>query len=239
MIKHAEYALPKDKLSFLLLTHVALFIALLFWFSPFTHPLCEQLDIWIFKTLNNSLTQEWWQKFWGILNHRREVTINLIFAALLNIWAITNTKNKQLRTARIKQMLYFWIFFEIGFTLQDFLFNKWLCVQRDSPSLVLQPTIRLSEVLQNLNIKDASTHSFPGGHAFALVYWASFTFLSSPRKIGIIGVLFAGILCLPRLMSGAHWASDVLFSILIALLWLSWTIYFPLYEHILKKSSNG
>ena len=228
----------ENTLTFLLSTHIALSTALILWFSPITQPFCKQLDIWIFEAFNGSLTYGWWQKFWGILNHRREVTVNLIFAALLNVWAIGSTKNKSLRVIRIKQLLYFWICFEIGFTLQDVIFNKWLCVQRDSPSLVLQPVIKLSEILQNINIKDSSTHSFPGGHAFALAYWASFSWLISPKKIAFISVLFAGLLCFPRLMSGAHWASDVLFSILIALLWLSWTLYLPIYGRIVKPKTS-
>lgn len=222
----------------LIMSHIALVSALLLWFNPLTHPLCQKLDIWIFQVLNGSLTYEFWQSFWGLLNHRRETSINLILAALFNIWAIIDTKDPKLRSVRIKQIIYFWIFFQIGFTLQDILFNKLLHIERASPSLCVQPVIKLSEILQNTNIKDTSTHSFPGGHAFSLIYWASFTLLSSSKRIGILSIIFAITLCIPRLISGAHWASDVVFSVLLALLWLSWTLYFPIYRTIIKIPSS-
>jgi membrane-associated phospholipid phosphatase len=230
---------PNNKHSFLYVTHIALFSGLLFWFYPITHPLCQTWDICIFHVLNSTLTHEFWQKFWGILNHRHEVRINLVLAALLNIWAIIDTRDSSLKAIRIKQMFYFWICFQIGFMLQDVLFNKLFCVQRDSPSLVLQPVIKLSETLQNTNIKDASTNSFPGGHAFSMIYWASFSLLVSPKRIGVVGIIFAIILCIPRLISGAHWASDVIFSVLLALCWLSWTIYCPIYQLMTKATTRN
>ncbi len=215
----------------LIWSHGALLSALLLWFLPFSHPFCKKFDNAIFYALNGSLGESVaWQYFWGMLNHRREVMLNLILAAVLNIGSIIMAADRQQRKIRIKQTVYFWIFFEIGFMLQDGLFNHWLHVTRDSPSLVLQPVLKLSTLLNNSNIKDTSTHSFPGGHAFALVYWASFTRLCAPKKIATLGISISLILCLARLFSGAHWFSDVLFSSLLALVWLGWTLQAPIYR---------
>jgi membrane-associated phospholipid phosphatase len=212
-------------------SHLALLIVLLLWFIPITHSFCQNIDNAVFRILNGSLANHIiWENFWGILNHRREVTLNLVFAALFNLWAILQTKDVKLRKIRIKQIFYFWTFFQIGVMLQDVLFNSILQVTRDSPSLILKPVIKLSEILHNPDIKDTSTHSFPGGHAFAMIYWAAFTWLIGPKYIAKFGLFFAIILCLPRLFSGAHWLSDIIFSALMALVWLSWTISIPLYR---------
>ena len=220
-------------------SHLAFLIALLLWFMPLTHPLCQSLDNNVFFFLNGSLSAHpLWQSFWGILNHRREVMLNLVSAALLNIWAILQTRDPLLRKKRIKQTLYFWVFFEIGFMLQDSFFHHLLHVTRHSPSLTLQPVMKLSVLLNNPNIKDVSFHSFPSGHAFALVYWASFTLLCAPRKIGLFGILMSIMLCCARLFGGAHWFSDVLFSALLALVWLSWTISIPAYRRIIGTLGN-
>jgi membrane-associated phospholipid phosphatase len=221
----------------LLWSHLALLGLVFLWFFPLTHPFCQKIDQTTFYTLNGSLVSNvWWQRFWGILNHRREVILNLILAAILNILAIAVTTKSEQRKIRIKQVFYFWIFFEIGFMLQDGIFNHWLQIARDSPSLVLQPVARLSALLNNPSIKDTSAHSFPGGHAFALVYWASFTFLCAPKKIAIPGIIISFILCSARLFSGAHWLSDVLFASLLALVWLGWTLQTPIYRRCCKPT---
>lgn len=203
------------------------------WFSPITHDFCQSLDVYIFKTLNGSLennpSAQW---FWGILNHRLETKLNLLIAALFNMFGIFMTKNQELRKIRIKQTLYFWVCFQLGFMLQDNLFNRYLEIKRDSPSLVFPNSVHLSTLWQNINIKDSSQHSFPSGHAFSMIYWALFTLLSAPKKVSIVGFIFAVMLCVPRLVSGAHWFSDVIFSALLAFIWLSWTIHTPIYRKI-------
>ncbi len=217
----------------LIISHIALLSALVLWFVPITHHFFQDLDNTVFLQLNGSLINKpFWQVFWGLLNDRRETKLNLLFAALINIWAILATPDKVKQKVRIKQILYFWICFQLGFMLQEGLFNTWLHVARDSPSLVFKPIVKLSQILQTTNLKEGTLHSFPSGHAFSLIYWASFTLLCSPRYIGIIGLIFAILLCLPRLFIGAHWLSDEVFSMLIALVWLSWTVNNPVYKHL-------
>lgn len=217
----------------LIISHIALLSALVLWFVPVTQPFFQELDNTVFLKFNGSLINKpFWQVFWGLLNDRRETKLNLLFAALINIWAILATPDRVKQKVRIKQTLYFWVCFQLGFMLQEAIFNTWLHVARDSPSLVFKPIVKLSQILQTTNLKEGTLHSFPSGHAFSLIYWASFTLLCSPRYIGIIGLIFAILLCLPRLFIGAHWLSDEVFSMLIALVWLSWTVNNPIYKHL-------
>lgn len=207
-----------------LLSHFLLFSILILWFIPFTRILSQNIDIFTFQTLNSSLIDNpSLQTIIGILNHRYEARLNLVLAALLNILAILSTKDATLRKQRIKLTLYFWICFQIGFSLQKYIIDYFLHIERLSPSLVL-PSLKLSQVLQDPNIKDFSRNSFLGGHAFAMIYWASFSFYCSGRKMAWLGAGFALLLCLPRLFSGAHWLTDEVFGAVLALLWLSWTL---------------
>jgi len=218
------------------LSHIALIAALLLWFNPLTHPFLQHLDETVFQIFNGNLVDKpFWQVFWGLLNDRRETKLNLLFAALINLWVILATQDKALRYQRIKKIIYFWICFQIGFMIQEGIFNNWLHIARDSPSLVLKPAVKLSQVLQNFNLKEGTQHSFPSGHAFSLIYWASFTLFCAPRRIGMIALFIAILLCLPRLFIGAHWLSDEVFSVLMALVWLSWTVNNPIYHKINSK----
>lgn len=217
-------------------SHTILFLTIMLWYIPYTNNLLREVDKETFFVLNGSLNHHGlWLSFWGILNHRKEVTINLFIAACFNIWAILATSDPLLKKIRIKQSVYFWICFQLGFMLQDYVFNHFIRIIRYSPSLVLHPVLKLSVALQDPQIKDFSEHSFPGGHAFSLIFWGAFTKLCAPKYIANLGLFFAILFCLPRLFSGAHWLSDVVFSGLLALIWLSWTIHNPLYKRIIKS----
>jgi Kdo2-lipid A phosphotransferase len=193
----------------------------------------QYIDTQTFLFLNGSLVDNpTLQTFWGLLNHKKEASINLLMAFVINLITLLATRDPKLRKVRFFQLLYFWICFEIGFLIQDWFFHSWLALKRLSPSLVVTPVLRLAEVLHNPLIKDFSEHSFPSGHAFAMIYWASFTYLCSPKKVGIPALFLGIFLCIPRLVSGAHWLSDVLFGAFIALLWLWLSVQMPVYKYL-------
>ncbi len=222
------------------ISHLFLITTVVLWINPVTFPVLQHWDFAIFKTLNDSLeARPFWQQFWGTLNHPLESKLTLIIAGIFNLWALHATKDPNRRKIRLKQTIYFWICFEIGWQLQNSIFHQLLHVVRDSPSLVLQPVIKLSTVLDNPLIKDSSSTSFPSAHAFSLTYWASFTALSSPKKVAIPGILFASFFCLPRLFGGAHWFSDVFFGTLLAFVWLSWVLNMPWYRWVTKPTPQS
>ncbi len=220
----------------LIFVHCFLFICILLWISPLTHTVCKQMDSYIFTLLNSSLIgSTYLQSLFGLFNHRLETKLNLVFAVIINILAILATHNKNLRKIRLLQYLYFWACFQIGFMFQDWILHTVLHLERLSPSLMIEPAFQLSEVLNDPNIKDRSLHSFPSGHAFSMIFWGTFTFLSSPRYIGVTSLMIGIFLSTARLFSGAHWFSDVAFSSILALCWLTWTLHTPIYQSIKKK----
>src|SRR6185369_8486193 len=103
------------------------------------------------------------------------------------------------------------------------LFSSYLIIPRTSPTRVVEDSIRLSEMVPWLHVKDGSARSFPGDHGTtALLFSASYTILAGWR-LGIIALLYGAFLCLTRLITGAHWLSDVIVgSGCIAIFVLSW-----------------
>ena len=196
-----------------------LMASLLIWFNPLTHDLCVLLDENIFRVLNNSLLgNEILQLIFTVLNHKLETKLNIVVMALINIICIFNYP-KEKRGKVFFSILFFWGFFQIGLGLHDYYFEKYLGVSRLSPSLVLDNPVLLSEIFNNKLIKDSSLCCFPSGHALALTYWLCFSVLYMPKSMKFIISLIILFLLFPRVVSGAHWISDVVFSALLGLCW--------------------
>lgn len=221
-----------------------LFIAVLLWIIPISHIWLLWLDITIFKTLNQSLAWDiTWQKFWGVFNHPLENKLGFVGALMIHglWWGITPREQKRQLGY---QLLFFWACFEIVHALKDPFFEDLLGIKRHSPSMVFEDSLKLSELLDNPNIKDTSHRSFPGGHAHFNIFWAilSWKIMPSPYRIFI---LFTAIfLCMPRLVSGAHWFTDVAFSAIMAFLvygiieWMYIKLQFRLQQGKLRHGRN-
>jgi len=106
------------------------------------------------------------------------------------------------------------------------IFQKILQINRDSPSVVVDGAIKLSSVLNNSNLKDYSNNSFPAGHALVLIYWALFINLYAPRKITMLAVLVSILLIMPRMITGAHWLSDTIFSLFLGWMYFNLSMWF-------------
>lgn len=199
-------------------TSLFLFFCLILWMLPGTHDLLAWLDGQIFYTLNGTLTWgQLWQKFWGIFNLPIENKLGFFSAMGLQIiWWLRLPAQEKAPVGY--KLLFFWAFFELAYKIKDPFFENFLGIKRLSPSLVFPDGIRLSQLLENSHIKDASKHSFPGGHAFFNVYWVLVSWNLIPKSHRIIVLSIAIFMCTPRLISGAHWFSDVVFSTFMAFL---------------------
>jgi membrane-associated phospholipid phosphatase len=204
-------------------------ICLLVWLSPATHPYCAWLDAKTFEVLNSSLLySNSWQLLWGYLNHPNESWLNVIFLAMINIIGIYSLPRIRRRKA-VAGVIYFWLFFELVLLFTNKFFSGWLGIHRDSPSLVITPWVLLTESLNIASLKISSTNSFPAGHALVLIFWAKFTMLYSKPWVHKLVWLTVLVLILPRLFSGAHWLSDVIFTVCYALLWFEVAAGTPLF----------
>jgi membrane-associated phospholipid phosphatase len=167
------------------------------------------------------MVSKYWAYFWGYLNHPVENWLNLVCMLAINILIITLEPDKANKIKTGLKVIYFWIFFQLGLLILHWIFKDLLHINRLSPSAVMEPLVKLSEVLHNPDIKDSSRNSFPAGHTFVAVYWLGFTLLSTKNKIiSIVTIIIASLLILPRLFSGAHWFTDILVTTILSLIWL-------------------
>jgi len=216
----------------LITIHCMLLLLVLLWSLPITHVWCQQLDYILAIKLNQSLTlSSSWLYFWSYLNHPHETWLNLVVMFSLNCFAIYQLPAKSQQQRAWALVIYFWLFFQIGMLISHGIFTDLLAIHRPSPSLLIKPWIIISKATNISNLKDYSDNSFPAGHTFVLVYWAAFTALYAPKITRRICYSLAILLCLPRLFSGAHWVSDIIFTIVLALLWLQWARATPLYGY--------
>lgn len=230
-----QYLDYKNKQAIKLTQHALLLSAcLLLWFHPATRTFCQYLDKQTFLVLNGTLQySKLWQYFWGYLNHPFESWLNVLVMAVINLFGIFSLNTQERASATI-DILYFWLFFQIIILVTHGIFVDLLHIQRISPSLIITPIVQLKDALHISTLKVSSTNCFPAGHALIAIYWCAFS-----RKYAspfIKKIIYLGAICLtmPRLFSGAHWASDVVFTMNYALLWFTLAQSQPLYSTMTK-----
>ncbi len=152
----------------------------------------------------------------------------MVMASISLAWILFGRSKKDL-FYRAGLTIFFWAFMEAWIPLTNVFIQKVLLIKRQSPSLVLEPVVRLSEVLSFGPIRDASAISFPSGHSYVMSFWTFFTWYCSPR-LGKVALTLCLANSLPRLFAGAHWLSDCIFAFLIANVILSWALATPLHH---------
>lgn len=199
----------KFKSLFLLQTLLVLLLASLFW--PKVAIYWQKLDIAFFKLINQTLLDNHYsQVFWACANHKYADWIeDLCILAFFTVWIQKSPYS--LRKVRIAQLLFCILYTAfILFFVNRMLLRDCISIPRSSPSLVVENSVMLSQEIPWMKIKDVSKTSFPGDHATtALLFAASFSYLAGWR-FGVVAWLYAGFLCMPRLITGAHWLSDVI-----------------------------
>ncbi len=213
----------------LLYCHLAAALLLASFFWPPTFSYWSALDVAFFKFLNSSLIDNpKWQLFWACLNHKTADWIEDGIFLFFCIFAVIKT-SPELRFKRSAQFI-FCILLAIPVI---YLANRIICrelidVFRMSPSLIVTPCVRLSQEIPWMKIKDSTHSCFPGGHAVTLLFFTTFYVFFAGRKLGYYAIGYALFRCLPRMIVGAHWLSDVLVgSTSVVLLSLSWALCTP------------
>jgi membrane-associated phospholipid phosphatase len=231
----------KWKLKKLLLCHmiVALLIATFFW--PLTKVFWEKLDVLFFQTINATLKgNPNWQLFWACANHKIADWVEDV--CLVTFWVIyIRSKIPSQRARGVAELLFCVLYIAaIIFFVNQLVFRETLQIPRDSPTSMFDSAVKLSREINWMKIKDHSSTSFPGDHGTtALLFAASFTFFAGWR-FGLVAWGYALFLCLPRLITGAHWLSDVILgSGSIALLFLGWAFYSPFSQRIIDGIEKG
>ncbi|MBS0603899.1 MAG: phosphatase PAP2 family protein [Verrucomicrobia bacterium] len=232
-LKNHPLTAPREwKLKILLLCHIvgAMLFASLFW--PVTRSYWEMIDVAFFKLINSTLRDRPnWQIFWALANHKLADWVEDICVLCFFI-AYVRMAHKSLRKRKVSELIFCVLYIgAIIYFINKTLFRENLDIPRLSPTLVVDDSVRLSQEIDWMKIKDDSSKSFPGDHGTtALLFAASFTYLAGWR-LGVLASLYAAFLCMPRLITGAHWLSDVIVgSGTITIVFLSWAFCTPLFN---------
>lgn len=205
------------------------------WYYPPTRGLWDALDRAAFFLLNGSLAWgESWQLIWAWGNNRAfDVGSGLLMIGLFWIHILSGRRGDL-----IPRLVQFGIMSLLILASQEGVIDTYqriLEVQRASPSLVLEPVYRLSELVPQVQAKDASGSSFPGDHATVLLLWLGFVWIYAGLGLRITSLLLGLLIIAPRLVAGAHWLSDNLVgSGALVLLMLGWVLATPL-GYLLKR----
>jgi len=228
----ADYLTPfprQWRIGYLLGWHLIAGLLLLSWLLPITHELWANADRGVFYLLNSSLEQGvYWQGFWALMNTRLADGVPLLVILGSLVFPIFGFSRKQLHGAFfsfIFLLILMWIlrklFYEISVDM------GW---SGDSPSLVLEPVFRLSDLVPGIPAKDEAHHSFPGDHGAVLWLWCGYiTLCLRSMKVTAISILLVLLFMLPRMVAGAHWLTDNLVGGgIVAIVTLSWAFCTPL-----------
>ena len=194
--------------------------------------LWDRLDAGVFQLLNAPLASSAaWAQVWAVCSTR---AVDLGFGLIMLAFLITG--NWIFAAAQVRQALYAFsavllllLLIRVGPLGELVRALHW---QRASPSMTVDGAVRLTGLFpdwtRDWHLKDASGRSFPGDHASILLMWAMFVspFARGWRRwlVWCLAILFI----LPRLVSGAHWLSDVLVGgLFLALMAIGWGLYTP------------
>jgi Kdo2-lipid A phosphotransferase len=217
----------------LLLWHALAACVLASFFLPWGKSLWDLIDIKTFSTLNQTLeVNRFAQFFWGFFNHENadwleDVIIFLFFFTLFKRAPV------ELKSRKIAEFLFCLLYTGlILFLVNHLFFAKILHLHRESPSVVLNDVIHLSEKLPWMKLKSGSTRCFPGDHATTALFFAICYAFYAPRRLAIFASLYTLLLSLPRVVMGAHWMTDIIVgSGSIAMVSLSWAFCTPFHLH--------
>ena len=188
-------------------------------------------------SLNGTLNwNKYWVFFWGYLNHFYETYLNIIPITAIIILALKLSK-VGLKDGMLK-FFYYIITLELVLYFSKEIFDY----IRLSPSYYFNDFVSIIKLLGNENLKCTSHHSFPSGHSLAYFYFFFYIKTFKIDRLTLISLALAIFFSIPRVISGAHWVSDILYAVLLAYffnLLFYQLIPTPILKHFIVKKHQG
>lgn len=227
----------KNRLIFL---HSIAFGLILSWFIPITHSIWVYIDTQAFYFFNSLITDSRYiQLFWAFCNTSKndwafDVIMLIFFASYISGNNRVEVKERSIKVVTAILLML------VVCGLNRLFFHRILIIERLSPSLVLEMTQRLSQLVPSLHVKESASTCYPGDHgitAFSFILVSYFTM--SRTRTFIAALVTIPLLIMPRLVAGAHWLSDVILgSFLLAMVPAIWLFYSPIFGLITHQFCN-
>jgi len=205
------------KINHIAISHTLMLIIAFLFFSESGQFYLNNIDDKMFFALNSTLgMSEFWDRVWMVMNHKveRVVVVFIIMAITFSsIFFAKTHKDQRIYLANsITAIFFVGTFVALNFIL----FSRIFPVERLSPSLVYDSFISLQDMFNAINVKVSSTKSFPGDHAFVATAWALLTLRFAPKNLRYAILPVWLLMSTARLFAGAHWFTDITFSICFA-----------------------
>jgi membrane-associated phospholipid phosphatase len=176
------------------------------WLGGPIRPLWDRLDLWFFRLSNSSLgLNPLWDGLWAVSNNR---LFDLV--AALGMTAVFFWSGLSSRPGRWSQLLVRALIGALLGLLAQGLIHQYLDLPRASPTLQMEGSQRLSQLVTWIRSKDASRGCFPGDHGLVLFTLTLYGWRFLQPRARWTAAAGAVLFTLPRLMSGAHWLTDIL-----------------------------
>jgi len=215
--------------------HLAALILAATWLCSPTRALWDRLDILLFRMLNGSLDfGHGWQLFWAYANWRPVDGLAAVVLLLVFIHSIRRDE-RMLQLALWSYLLLIGLCVIIVKPITLLLLHDTLEYYRPSPTLMVDASLRLSALVPTVSAKDASPWCFPSDHGFVLLTFTSMYWYLGRRRAAVTASFIALLFTLPRMVSGAHWATDTLVGgAVMTLVATSWVFATPLHHHVAR-----
>jgi membrane-associated phospholipid phosphatase len=231
-------AVPRPHWRFVpfLLSHLAAGLLIWSWLRPETRRIWDLYDAGTFRFFTSTLAgSEWWLQGLAAANGHKADLVAAVAIGLLMLWNIRFYEKRCIFSG--------WLSLGV-FTISVLLAKELICgtlihdvvgFQRASPSTVMEASHRVSELVPEIQTKDSSPLSFPGDHGFVLMSVALYMVYRGSGRQEMIAWLFLLVFGLPRVIVGAHWATDIVVgSSVVALLFTAWLMATPLHDRIVN-----
>ncbi len=198
--------------------------------SPWIAPLWNTIDLAVFKTLNGALVENTFlQYFWAVVNHKRMDLVEDVIFLLFFIWGVKEAP-KELRWKKTAQFIFVILLAAcVVFFINRNLLRYNVFIPRESPSLVVSPCVKITQVIPWEGLKDETIASFPGDHATTLLLFGFLFSAFASKRLATAAWGYVIFRSLPRIVVGAHWLSDIAVgSVTIALFFAACFLYTPL-----------
>ena len=223
---------PTWNIKALIISHLFAFAWLSFFLTDPGFAFWRSIDQTIFYSLNGTVSEDTgWTRFWAWANVRIFDVVPLIIMLVSITFPGMGIKRDRLQQAIIGFILLLVLMFPIRESVYEY--ARAIGLSGNSPSLMLEPAFRFSQIVPEIPAKDAAGHSFPGDHAAVVLTWAGFIILNARNGWSFFALVLAIFFMLPRIVGGAHWASDnVVGGAFSAMVTLSWAFCTPLLHHL-------